>query len=166
MIALQLCAMDKKKFDINVEENSTIGEIKEYISKKIFNCDLNKIKICFRKNILRDIDRLNSLNIQDDEKIILVLNKSNSNSIQNTNSNSKSKSIPISEPIPFYISSCIDNHNTFHKKSIVENEYYKEKAQIIQNFEIRRGMNQIKYSSPNSHEYLKTPIFSQVAIRA
>lgn len=134
MININLWTINGNKYNVEIERNQNIGEIKKYIKEKIIKEKTNQIKICYRKKILDDDIKINSINILKNEKIIilsplikLIQNKKSNKIIQNNNNNNNNM-INISNASFETINSCL------YKELSITEEYYQEKKSFIQEF--------------------------------
>ena len=129
MININLYAINGKKYNIEIEGNQNVGEIKKYIREKIIKEKTNQIKICYRKKVLDDDIKINSINIQKNEKMIILspliklIQKKKSNQINQNNN-----MINISNASFDTIDSCL------YKKLSITEEYYEEKKSFIIEF--------------------------------
>ncbi|GAB1864962.1 Ubiquilin-1 [Camponotus japonicus] len=80
----------KEKQTVEIEENATIKDFKEAVSKK-FNAQADQLCLIFAGKIMKDHETLSTHNIKDGLAVHLVIKAPRSSSTQNQESNSTSR---------------------------------------------------------------------------
>ena len=129
MIEVNLWTINKTKYNMKIAGDKTIGEMKIDVSEKIIGEKTKEIKICFKKKVLEDYIKIGSLNIGENEKMIVLSPKIKFIPRKTTN---KINEITTISNVTFE-----KINSPFYKILSISEEYYNEKNAIIKEIEIR-----------------------------
>lgn len=98
MVLITFCTTDKKIYKINIPPEKTIEEAKEIYINQTGSNNSDKIKMLYNKKILQDQDTIDSLNIKEDD-LIVVLSASKMKQNQIIKNEDQ---LPEVQPLPHY----------------------------------------------------------------
>lgn len=138
--------LDKKMFDVNLEENHTIIDLKKEIEKEK-NHPFDQMKIIFSGNVLDQNDKkLKDYNLVDGAKIILLMQKKKVIIPEEKKDNVQLENLPI----PQNITTTTSSQNSISQGPVLN--------QMLQSPEM---LIQFLMNNPNIQQTLQNPQFIQ-----